>query len=145
VNWRDASGHIALWNGTTYREPDHDNFSRFVDAGSQVQRDVEGYAIAACLTKQNEPYLTDQGDAWASGDRAAIAWRPRSLPRGAGAVESELKKGVVPAIRNEQDPQHAKPVPVLYCAEIIDEPAVRTAIDKAIKKLAPTYRRAKKK
>jgi len=31
VNWRDASGHIALWNGTTYREPDHDDFSTFVD------------------------------------------------------------------------------------------------------------------
>lgn len=30
VNWQDASGHIALWNGTIYREPAHDNFSTYV-------------------------------------------------------------------------------------------------------------------
>jgi len=35
-------------------------------------------------------------------------------------------------------------VPVPYCAEIIDDPPVRAAIDKAIKKLTPAYRRAKK-
>jgi hypothetical protein len=31
-----------------------------------VVRDVEGYAIASCLVNQFEPYLKDQGDAWAS-------------------------------------------------------------------------------
>lgn len=31
VNWRDASGHIALWNGLSYREPAHDDFSAFID------------------------------------------------------------------------------------------------------------------
>lgn len=30
VNWGDASGHIALWNGTTYREPIHDNYATYV-------------------------------------------------------------------------------------------------------------------
>lgn len=30
VNWSDASGHIALWNGQTYREA-HDNYATFVD------------------------------------------------------------------------------------------------------------------
>jgi len=39
---------------------------------------------------------------------------------------------------------HAASVPVPYCAEIIDDPPVRAAIDKAIKKLTPAYRRAKK-
>ena len=32
VNWRDASGHIALFNGAAYREPDHDNYSAYVNA-----------------------------------------------------------------------------------------------------------------
>ena len=32
---------------------------------TDVQRDVEGYAVASCLTNQAEPYLKDQGDAWA--------------------------------------------------------------------------------
>ena len=31
VNWSNASGHIALWNGASYREPGHDNYSTFVD------------------------------------------------------------------------------------------------------------------
>lgn len=30
VNWVDASGHIALWNGTSYREPSHDNYATYV-------------------------------------------------------------------------------------------------------------------
>jgi hypothetical protein len=34
VNWRDATGHIALWNGTTYREPSHDNYATFVQPGN---------------------------------------------------------------------------------------------------------------
>ncbi|MDR1968393.1 MAG: type VI secretion system amidase effector protein Tae4 [Burkholderiaceae bacterium] len=31
VNWQDASGHIALWNGAVYREPDHDDYSTYVN------------------------------------------------------------------------------------------------------------------
>ncbi len=31
VNWGDASGHAALWNGATYREPTHDNYSTYVN------------------------------------------------------------------------------------------------------------------
>ena len=31
VNWGDASGHIALWNGAVYREPDHDNYATYVN------------------------------------------------------------------------------------------------------------------
>ena len=27
VNWDDATGHIALFNGSSYREPDHDNYA----------------------------------------------------------------------------------------------------------------------
>jgi hypothetical protein len=31
VNWQGATGHIALWNGTHYREPGHDNYSTYID------------------------------------------------------------------------------------------------------------------
>ena len=31
VNWSNASGHIALWNGSIYREPVHDNYATYVD------------------------------------------------------------------------------------------------------------------
>ncbi len=30
VNWDGATGHIALWDGTRYREPVHDNYATFV-------------------------------------------------------------------------------------------------------------------
>ncbi len=29
VNWSNATGHIALWNGLTYREPGHDNYATY--------------------------------------------------------------------------------------------------------------------
>ncbi len=32
VNWQGATGHIALWNGITYREPSHDNYSTYVNS-----------------------------------------------------------------------------------------------------------------
>lgn len=32
VNWQGATGHIALWNGFTYREPSYDNYSTYVNS-----------------------------------------------------------------------------------------------------------------
>ena len=32
VNWQGATGHIALWNGITYREPSYDNYSTYVNS-----------------------------------------------------------------------------------------------------------------
>ncbi len=31
VNWQGATGHIALWNGVSYREPSYDNYSTYVN------------------------------------------------------------------------------------------------------------------
>jgi hypothetical protein len=38
VNWTDASGHIALWNGTAYREPEHDNYATYVSGTARTSR-----------------------------------------------------------------------------------------------------------
>lgn len=32
VNWAGATGHVALWNGKTYREPAYDDYSTYVNA-----------------------------------------------------------------------------------------------------------------
>ncbi len=61
----------------------------------------------------------------------------------AEAVEAQVAKEAMPMTRQESDPSHARAVPVLLCAELIDEPTVRAAIDEAIKKLAPAYRRSR--
>jgi hypothetical protein len=34
VNWRQATGHIALWNGVHFREPGHDDFSSFIHSSN---------------------------------------------------------------------------------------------------------------
>ena len=110
-------------------------------ARSAAQRDVEGYAIATCLTNQREPYLKDQGDAWAS----VIIQRAKGgldvFTDIAAAVKAELAKGNMAVMRSETEPTKDKPLPVLYCSEIIDTTSVRAAIHKALKKLEPSYER----
>jgi hypothetical protein len=109
-------------------------------ARSAVQRDVEGYAIASCLASQDQPYLKDQGDGWAS----VIVQRGKggleALTAVAAAVKAELAKSVMAVIHSEEGPVKDKPLPVMYCSEIIDKPTVRAAINNAVKKLAPSYR-----
>jgi hypothetical protein len=105
-----------------------------------VQRDVEGYAIASCLAAQDQPYLKDQGDGWAS----VIIQRGKGgldiITAVAVAVKAELAKGDMAVVRSETGPTKEKPLPVLYCGEIIDVPSVKVAINRAVKKLAPSYR-----
>jgi hypothetical protein len=110
------------------------------DARTAVQRDVEGYAVASCLAAQNQPYLKDQGDGWAS----AIIQRGKgsldAFARVAAAVKKELSKGNMAIIRSESEPTRDKPLPVMYCSEIVDVPSVHAAIAKAATDLAPSYR-----
>ncbi|MBR0848041.1 hypothetical protein JQ543_09845 [Bradyrhizobium diazoefficiens] len=109
-------------------------------ARTALQRDVEDYAVASCLANQDQAYLRDQGDGWASVivQRAKGGLEP--LKAVAAAVKTELAKGNMPVIRSESEPGKGKALPVLYCSEIVDAPAVRAAVDAAMKKLAASYR-----
>lgn len=109
-----------------------------------VERDVEDYAVATCLTKQNEPFLKEQGDLWADAIVQRSHGPIEDFSSVADAVIADVTKKPIALARQESDPMHAKPVPILFCAEIVDDKPVRAAIDKAIKKLAPEYLRAKK-
>ena len=113
-------------------------------ARSAVQRDVEGYAVATCLASQKQPYLKDQGDGWASAIVQRSHGKVSELNDVAAAVKAEMAGGHVGVIHVDGDPPHDEEAPILYCAEIVDAPRVATAIDKAIKKLAPAYRQPKK-
>jgi hypothetical protein len=106
---------------------------------SEVQRDVEGYAIASCLTNQAEPYLKDQGDAWASVIVQRMKGDLDPLANLAEEVRRENQTGNMAVIRDDSQPASGKALPLLHCGEIIDRPAVRDAIQKAIKQLAPAY------
>jgi hypothetical protein len=104
-----------------------------------VQRDVEGYAIASCLTSQTEPYLKDQGDAWASVVVQRMHGDIDVLAGIAEQVQRENATGDMAVMRDEARPAQGKPLPVLHCGEVIDRPAVRAAIQKAIATLRPSY------
>jgi hypothetical protein len=42
VNWQGATGHIALWNGSVYREPSYDNYSSYVNSANPNVRTSRG-------------------------------------------------------------------------------------------------------
>lgn len=104
-----------------------------------VVRDVEGYAIASCLVNQSQPYLKDQGDAWASVIVQRMKGDLEVFAAVAEQVKLETAKGGMAVVRNEAEAGSDKALPVLYCSEIIDEPAVRAAIQKAVAVLTPSY------
>ncbi len=106
----------------------------------QLQRDVEGYAIAACLMQQKSTELQQQGDAWGSiilnrSPATLAAWRPL-----AAAVKAETQRRPMTLVHGDTALGQTE-APVFYCAEIIDTPLVRKAIDRASAKLAVSYRR----
>jgi len=111
---------------------------------SDVQRDVEGYAIASCLIGQKDAYLRDQGDAWASVIVQRSHGDAEYFKQVADVVDTEIKQGHVAVMRVESGSAQSKELPVLTCAEIIDVPSVRESINSAVKKLTPAYRRKKK-
>ncbi len=108
---------------------------------SPVLRDVQGYAVATCLARQDNPVLKEQGQGWAQtvverghGDPAAL----RAVEQ---AVKATLAKGGVAVMRTDGPTPGDHALPVLTCGEIVDQPAVRVAVDKAVAKLSASYRR----
>ncbi len=106
---------------------------------SKVLRDIEGYAIASCLTFQSNPYLKDQGDAWASVIIQRMKGNPGILAGVVEQIKLESKKGDMAVIRDDVIPGQDKTLPVLFCSEIIDRPGVRAAIQKTTVVLEPLY------
>lgn len=106
-----------------------------------LQRDVEGYAVAVCLGRQESAYLKDQAHGWAStvvmGGRGELD----DLAPLQAAVEAEVARGPMAYVHRENEPTRSKAMPVMYCANIIDRARVRGAIETAMKRMAPAYRR----
>ncbi len=93
---------------------------------TDVLRDVEGYAIASCLTFQSQPYLKDQGDAWASVIIQRMKGSPAVLFDIIEKVKTEIKKGNMTTIRDETNLKQDKVLPIFFCSEIIDVPDIRS-------------------
>jgi hypothetical protein len=114
--------------------------SKSEDNREQALIDAEGYAIASCLTLQSETYLKDQGDGWASVIVQRAHGDIELFFRISEAVKLEAKKGKMAAIRDESNPGKDLLLPILYCNEIIYEPAIHSAILKAVKGIKKYYR-----
>jgi len=109
-------------------------------ARTLVERDVEGYAIATCLTLQPQLALKAQGDGWASiivnrGHGNIEHWSPLIA-----AVEADAKRRRMYANKAEKVAEGSHPMPIAYCAEIVDVPAVRAAIARTVARMKPAYR-----
>jgi hypothetical protein len=112
-----------------------------VSSRDALKRDVEGYAIATCLTGQKDSYLKDQGDGWASVIIQRGKGDLKVLESVAAAVRAEAAVGQMAIIRSDGNAQRPdKELPILYCNEIIDAPKVHAAITRAEKRLAAAYR-----
>lgn len=112
-----------------------------VSPRTDLLRDLEGYAIASCLVYQSDPYLQDQGDAWAS----VIVQRSQGdlevFTNLATQVKNEVGKGEMAVIRDEAGAGKDKALPVLYCGEIIDKPAIRSAIEAGVGLISRSYQK----
>ncbi|WP_338849571.1 hypothetical protein V8J88_11065 [Massilia sp. W12] len=93
-------------------------------------RSMEHYAIASCFAYQGQPYLKDQGDAWAAVLVQGMSLKPDDLAKIAAQVKLELGKGEMAVMRDETNPGRDKILPVQYCVEIIDKPGVREVLNK---------------
>lgn len=107
---------------------------------SALQRDVEGYAVAACLLKQKDPALRRQGEGWASVVVQGGRGDPSLLAPVQRAVEAEMARSGVPVAHLDGGPDGDIALPVMWCAQMPDRPAVRAAITRAEARLAPAYR-----
>jgi hypothetical protein len=87
--------------------------SKIAYGRSDVQRDVEGYAISSCLTSQKDAYLKDQGDGWASVIVQRSHGDIEHFKKVADAVNSEVAEGHVAVIRPESEPVQGKELPLL--------------------------------
>ncbi len=110
---------------------------------SALDRDLEDYVMASCLTMAGDAALKEQGHAWAG----AILQRSHGdfqnfLPL-ADVVGKELERTGVGMAHRDGPVGSELPVPVLTCAEMRDRPAVQRAMAAARQTLRRAYGAAK--
>lgn len=110
-------------------------------ARTHLHRDVESYATALCLGGRSPSLPKEQADGWGSN----IVQRGRghtAIFTGLGtAVKAAMARTPMPMAPDETRPMTSIPLPVQYCVELVDEPSLRRALDRADARLTPAYRR----
>jgi hypothetical protein len=103
---------------------------------SNLQRDVEAYTVATCLTLQQQDFLKAQGDAWGSviinrGHGDVEDWHPLIA-----AVKEVVETERLPVAHGDGNDLE---LPVAFCVEFVDRPQVFDAIKQTIEAMAPAY------
>jgi len=106
--------------------------ARYDDIKTDVRRDAESYAIAACLANQKHPYLKEQGDAWAGEVVQGSQLTIEAMAEISEVVRQEIAKGGMPVAYSELGDERDRTMPILYCVEITENSLVRASIENAI-------------
>lgn len=101
-------------------------------ARDTVRRDVEGYAVASCLSTQPSTYLRDQADGWAAHIVQRKAFQMKAFAALSQVVKAAVSHEPMTTIVAEQSPKTIKQLPIQYCSEVIDIPNVRAQIERTI-------------
>jgi len=105
-----------------------------------LERDLDGFVMASCLAKAENPALKEQGDAWAG----AVVQRSHGdfeIFKTLGKVVADELALTGFGVAHRDGPAALDlPLPALTCAEMRDRPAVRRALQAARAKLSPAYR-----
>lgn len=88
--------------------------------------------MASCLGAQKSPYLKDQADGWAANIVQRDTFRLPAFARLSGIVKAEVARGGMATVVTEEPPMSVKQLPIQYCAELIDTPRVRAAIQATV-------------
>ena len=106
---------------------------------STVLGDVSDYALASCYAFQDEPYLKDQGDAWASVIIQRMKGDPSRLLSLVEVIKQQIDKKSMAVMRSELEPEQDKRLPVLYCNDIVHSTEVEAEIIDSSRKLESAY------
>ena len=115
-------------------------FSVDTSQRKMIRQNIEGYAIASCLTYQEFPYLQDQGDAWASVILQRMDEDIGVFSNISEIVKDEMAKGEMAFMRSEGVTAKDKALPVLYCNELIYKTSVQSALTELLKEWMSNYR-----
>ena len=103
-------------------------------------RDVEGYGFAACLVAKDCAYLKDQGHGWG----AVVLERSRGgleplLAFAAAARAEAARTPMAVMLKDVPVWKPLEPLPILFCADLLQAPAVRAATLRTMRRLRPAY------
>ncbi|THV25499.1 hypothetical protein [Peteryoungia ipomoeae] len=105
---------------------------------ADVTRDVQGIAVATCLTRQSDPVLKEQGEGWLQMLSERAKAQPEDWKDLSDTIDAALAEAMVPVVMGDK-PGEERPMPLILCAELTDDPIVARQVDLLIERLRPAY------